>query len=164
MKNKQSGQALVELIIFLPLMFALYGMISGFASAIYGSINQQKITRGYFYFRINGNSMVPKAAMDVANDWKKFGMFYIGWMQSMQGDEPIATCYQVTIPNSPPSGDTCEVAYDKDTTQFIRVGTVYGLCGATFAKDPSSPTFFIMPDADGASFREAIDLNSCLIQ
>jgi hypothetical protein len=55
-KLDQRGQALIELIIFLPLIFTLYGLIGGFANAINGSINQQKITRSYFYFRAQNSS------------------------------------------------------------------------------------------------------------
>ena len=59
-KNNQTGQALIELIIFLPLMFMFYSMISGFANAINASINQQKVARAYFYYKVQNNSTIPK--------------------------------------------------------------------------------------------------------
>ena len=67
-RSHQKGQALIELIIFLPLMFMFYSMISGFANAINGSINQQKIARSYFYYRLQNNSTIPKPDADAAMD------------------------------------------------------------------------------------------------
>lgn len=161
-KPNQDGQALIELIIFLPLMFSLYGIISGFANAIYGSINQQKITRGYYYFRIQNNSMVPKTSVDIALTWSKFGMHFIGWADFLQGDDPVLPCYEITIPLSANAGDTCETEYSGISTQFIRVGTVYGICGATFGRT-NNAGLFLFPDFIGATFDQVTDVSSCLI-
>jgi hypothetical protein len=163
-KAHQSGQALIELIIFLPLMFALYGMISGFANAINGSINQQKFTRSYFYFRIQNNSMIPKPDIEVAQNWTKFGMNFVGWTDYFVGDNPVMPCYRVSVPLAASDGDVCDKEYSDERSQFIRVGTAYGVCGTTFAKTPSGTSFFMMPDYDGADFRELIDVSSCTIQ
>jgi hypothetical protein len=161
-KNQQKGQALVELIIFLPLMFSLYGIISGFANAINGSINQQKITRGYFYFRIQNNSMVPKTRPDIALSWSKFGMHFIGWADFLQGDDPVHPCYEITIPLNADSTDACDQPYTNTSTQFIRVGTVYGVCGATFGKT-NNAGLFLIPDFPGSTFDQVLDVSSCTI-
>lgn len=165
-KNDQSGQALIELIIFLPLMFGLYGMIRGFANAINGSINQQKITRAYYYFRIQNNSMVPRPLTGtVDGKWQKFGMSYIGWADYLEGERyPVATCYQITIPLTPVGTDSCASNYSTESTQFVRVGTVYGICGATFAVAPGSAQYFQIPDYLGSNYQELLDLNACAIK
>lgn len=166
-KSDQAGQALIELIIFLPMIFMLYSMISGFASAINGSINQQKVTRSYFYYRVQNNPNIPKPDADhVYRDWNRFGMFFIGWKDRFeQGDSPVMPCYKISIPLSPGQNDRCGDRYSTETTQYIRVGTVYGICGATFAKNPSANgSVFLMPDYDGSSFKNVVDVGSCLIQ
>lgn len=162
MRN-QKGQALIELIVFLPLMFALYGMISGFANAINGSINQQKITRAYYYFRIQNSSMVPRPDVKIAKNWQTFGMSFVGWMEKLNGDDPVMPCYRISVPGPIPSGDSCETEYSKDHTQFIRVGTAYGICGATFQQDQAGrPLFYQVPDQMG-DFQSNTAVTSCLI-
>lgn len=166
-KNKnESGQALIELIIFLPIMFTVYALISGFANAINGSINQQKITRAYFYFRTMNNSYVPKP--DYINQpyfsesWRKFGMFMIGWRENMANQtEPLMPCYKISFPIAAAQGDNCENSYGQPTTQYIRVGTVYGVCGGTFATQASEVVH--LPDMMGATFNLVVDKGSCLI-
>jgi hypothetical protein len=131
-KIDEKGQALIELIIFLPLMFTLYAMIAGFANAINGSINQQKITRSYFYYRVQNNSTVPKPDKDnTFLRWGTFGMYFIGWKDFFVDSRPVAPCYQVSIPLQ---ADPCEQKYTQPSTLQIRVQTVYGICGATYRK------------------------------
>ncbi len=57
LKN-QKGQAIFELIIFLPFLIFLYTIYSTTGNAINGSINQQKAVRGYFYGLLRGNSYI----------------------------------------------------------------------------------------------------------
>jgi hypothetical protein len=145
-KADEKGQALIELIIFLPLMFTLYAMIAGFANAINGSINQQKITRSYFYYRVQNNSTVPKP--DKNNTflrWGTFGMYFIGWKDYfMQEERPVAPCYQVSVPLE---AEHCDQKYSQPNTLQIRVQTVYGICGATYHK---RETFAVpVPDFSG---------------
>lgn len=166
-KNNQKGQALIELIIFLPLMFMFYSMISGFANAINGSINQQKVSRGYFYYRVQGNSMVPKPT--VGNNhmsWRTFGMFYVGWMDKFEGggDEggkPLSPCYKLSIPLAPGTSDSCEAKYTTPSTMFIRVQTVYGVCGTTYYRDDNN--VLLIPDFKGAQFESVVKKESCFL-
>lgn len=167
MKNDR-GQALIELIIFLPLMITLYSVIGGFASSINGSINQQKITRAYFYYRIQHNSTIPgpKSSPSVLS-WRQFGMFYIGWKDYFQGGaeeggNPVMPCYKISIPFKDLPEDKCEEQYTKDRTLWVRVGTVYGVCGATFV-NKDGKTYFL-PDDIGQDFKTVVDKTSCLIQ
>ncbi len=167
-KNAQKGQALIELIIFLPLMFMFYSMISGFANAINGSINQQKIARAYFYYRVQNNSTIPKPTRNDNNayahdSWKQFGMFFIGWRESFTGDsKPVAPCYKLTVPLQAASNDKCEERYTQTTTQFIRVMTVYGVCGATYSKINSDVVW--VPDFPGADFSTLTNIGGCTIK
>lgn len=159
--SQQDGQALIELIIFLPLMLTLYSVIGGFASSINGSINQQKITRAYFYYRIQNNSTVPGPKLGSWDKWKKFGMFYIGWKDYFQGDaSPVMPCYKVSIPFKEAEKDKCEEAYTKAQTLWVRVGTVYGICGATYVNN--NDQIYFVPD-DGSSFQQLVDKSSCTI-
>ena len=165
MKNEtnEKGQALIELIVFLPLMFTLYSVISGFASSINGSINQQKIARAYFYYRAQNNSTIPKPDADkVYQSWGRFGMFYIGWKDYFKGQGvPVMPCYRVSIPLKAANRDLCENTYTTETTLYVRVGTVYGTCGATFLQQ-GTKTFYI-PDANGVGYEGLVDTGSCLI-
>ena len=165
-KNNQKGQALIELIIFLPLMFMFYSMISGFANAINGSINQQKVARAYFYYKVQNNSNIPKPTSPYAN-WKNFGMYFIGWADYMQSGgenetgQPYAPCYRLTVPLAANADDKCDTKYTAPTTQFIRVQTVYGVCGATYQKNDS--VVQPVPDFSGGDFSGLVGRDSCTI-
>jgi hypothetical protein len=161
-KNNQKGQALIELIIFLPLMFIFYSMISGFANAINGSINQQKIARSYFYYRVQNNSTIPKPdAEGTFANWQLFGMFFIGWKDYFENQKPVAPCYKLTVPLQANSSDKCETEYTTPSSLYIRVQTAYGVCGSTYQK--SGNTAVPVPDFLGGSFQTLVDKGSCLI-
>lgn len=162
--NDQSGQALIELIIFLPMMFILYGLVSGFAQSINGSINQQKVTRAYFYYRIQNNSYIPKPDEGSSHtSWNNFGMFFIGWKDYFTGsDIPVMPCYSVTVPLKGSNGsEKCDEKYTTTTSKWIRVGTVYGICGATYAF--RSPRVLHLPD-NQTSFEILSDWRGCIIE
>lgn len=167
MRNNQKGQALIELIIFLPLMFMFYSMIAGFANAINGSINQQKVTRAYFYYRVQNNSTIPKPdKAKTYGAWKNFGMFFIGWKDYFETGEdeagrPVAPCYQLTVPLGPNGDDVCESKYTNPSSMFIRVQTVYGTCGATYERHDRwvQP----IPDFSGGDFLPLIGKEGCTI-
>ena len=167
-KNNQQGQALIELIIFLPIMFVFYSMISGFANAINASINQQKVTRAYFYYRVQNNSTIPKPST-LNPTWTQFGMFFIGWKDYFQGaggsgesGKPVAPCYRVSVPLASGPTDVCEAEYTTPSTMFIRVQTVYGVCGGTYAvlDGKVSP----VPDFSGSDYLPLVTRGGCLIQ
>jgi hypothetical protein len=169
MKN-QRGQALIELIIFLPLMITLYSVIGGFAGAINGSINQQKVTRSYFYYRIQNNSTIPglRAVVNDMNSWSQFGMFYIGWKDYFKGGDesggqPVMPCYKISIPFKENPADKCEDRYTRPQTLWVRVGTVYGICGATYLNGGNNQ-FFTLPDGGNANiFSQVISKRACII-
>lgn len=160
--RNQKGQALIELIIFLPLMFLVYSLVAGFASAINGSINQQKITRAYFYYRIQNNSTIPIPERDMSVS--KTGMFFIGWREKFaQGDNPVMTCYKISLPLGQTDDKSCDEAYEENSTQFIRIGTVYGVCGGTYVKEETS--YVLSPNylRNAQTFTQVTNRDSCLI-
>ncbi len=162
LKKNQKGQALIELIIFLPVIMMMYSIIAGFANAINGSINQQKITRSYLYYRIQNNSNIPKPDTNLPR-FRSFGFYMVGWREKFDSNsQPVEPCYRLTIPLSPNSDDSCDKSYSNDSTFFIRVGTAYGLCGATFGKVGNQVAH--LPDTVGGSYQQLVDLNSCTIQ
>jgi hypothetical protein len=159
----QSGQALIELIIFLPFIFILYGVVSGFAHSINGSINQQKITRAYFYYRVQNNSYIPKPdARSLHTSWRTFGMFFIGWKDHFKdGESPVMPCYKITIPLQGSNGkEQCDEAYTSSATSWIRVGTVYGVCGGTYGVDARGVLHY--PD-NYQSFKRLTNYSGCII-
>lgn len=159
-KINQKGQALIELIIFLPLMFMFYAIVSSFANAINGSINQQKIARSYLYFRLQNHSYINKPDQyNTFTNWTTFGMFFNGYMDDMINDRPVAACYKVNIPMAPNNSDKCEMAYNTTTTQFIRVQTVYGICGATYININNEAV--LVPDNKGLNFSLVKTISGC---
>lgn len=163
MIKNDKGQALIELIIFLPLMITLYSVIGGFASSINGSINQQKITRAYFYYRIQNNSTIPGPKSGPWETWSKFGMFNIGWRDYLVGgqENPVMTCYRVSIPFKNAPNEKCDEPYTQTNTLWVRVGTVYGLCGGTYQNFNNQ--VYLLPDLKESDFKTVVDKSSCII-
>ncbi len=142
-KKNQEGQALIELILFLPFMLMMYTVVVSLGDAIHASINQQKITRAYFYYRLQNNAQISKPMRGdggglINAGWSQFGHYFIGWSDYLKSDNPIAPCFKLNLPFAPGAGDTCEASYTSQTTQFVRVATVYGICGATIRKAENS--------------------------
>lgn len=164
MKNvrNEEGQALIELIIFLPLIVTLYSVISGFASSINGSINQQKITRAYFYYRLQNNSTTPFPKSGEEN-WQMFGMFFIGWRDKLvKSETPVMPCYKISIPFKDDQKDKCEDTYSDHKTLWVRVGTAYGICGGTYVNENGK--IYLVPEKQGLSYHLVIDRSGCTIQ
>ncbi len=154
--NNNKGQALIEFIFYLPALMILYFIILSIGNSINGSINQQKVSRGYYFARIKNNSYVPKPEWNRANgypaDWQLFGMSVLGYKintfgESEEGDNPESACYRTPLASIPtnsrqiasstnaPKALTdpgCEEPYEEPRTQNIRVYTVFGICGATY--------------------------------
>jgi hypothetical protein len=164
--HSKKGQALFEFIVFVPFMFLTYTVSLNLFSAINGSINQQKVTRGYFYARLKHNSMAPNfgelRTMQVSGATYA-GMLALGWRVNpfTEGESdgnavPKANCYKVATMFSQTQLDECEDKLDENgPTSFIRVKTVYGVCGSSYLVDQNG---FFSP-----SHLAAVD-GSCTIQ
>ena len=144
--ENEDGQSIIEFILFLPFLLMTYTITMSISSAINGAINQQKVTRAYFYYSMQNNSTFPKPYRDGAEpyySWNEFGMQIMGWSEKLVSDKPVMTCYKFQLPLGTADTDKCDDSYSKRTTQFIRVGTVYGVCGATYLRDQQN--LFRMP-------------------
>ena len=162
-KKNQEGQALIELILFLPFMLMMYTVVVSLGDAIHASINQQKITRAYFYYRLQNNAQISKPMRGdggglINAGWSQFGHYFIGWSDYLNSDNPIAPCFKLNLPFAPGAGDTCEASYTSQTTQFVRVATVYGICGATIRKaENSAAGDFIELPGPSNNIEQALD-------
>lgn len=140
--ENEKGQSIIEFVIFLPFLLMMYTVTMSIANAINGSLNQQKVTRAYFYYTLQNNSTFPRpyrgGASQPYNQWGMFGMQIMGWTEKMVNEEPVMTCYKLKLPLGKNKSDSCEKAYQDKTTQYVRIGTVYGACGATYKNDRGS--------------------------
>jgi hypothetical protein len=137
--QQEKGQSLIEFVLFLPFMLMIYSVIINVSGAINASLNQQKVTRSYFYYTLQNNSMFPgpsREGGDPTQNWQYFGMRILGWSTQLIDSKPVAPCFKFNIALGESSGDACEDPYSGKSTQYIRVGTVYGACGATFERSP----------------------------
>ncbi len=170
-KKQEGGQALIELIVFLPFMLMMYTVVVSLGDAIHSSINQQKITRAYFYYRLQNNSQISKPQRGdggglINASWRQFGHYFIGWSDYLNADNPVAPCFKLNLPFAPGAGDTCDSSYTTQTTQFVRVATVYGLCGATINKSELSPGDYVElpgPGTDASVLDTVLTISNCYI-
>ncbi len=161
--QNEKGQSLIEFVLFLPFMLMLYSVIINVSNAINGSINQQKVTRAYFYYNMQNNSMIPKPTRgaDPSENWSSFGMQIMGWNTKIINESPVMACYKFNLPLGTGDEDNCDSAYSGKTTQYIRVGTVYGVCGATYKKVGGGN---VRVPSGGQAAGHAVGLDSCYIQ
>lgn len=140
-KKSKQGQALLELLLFLPFILLLFPAMIVVTNSLNGGINQQKITRGYFYKDVSNNSMAPtqKRLIHWRNETlTEMSAFSIGWYEKMstRGRFPISTCYKVPPLVRSETGEGCEDTQLIDPverqTSFVRIYTVYGICGENY--------------------------------
>ncbi len=163
--NNESGQALIEFVLFLPFMFMMYMSILTLGNAINASINQQKITRGFFYYRLANNSTIPRprregGAAEPSDGWQSFGMQILGWADTFDGNSPVSPCFKFNLPFDD-EDEECPDTFTEERSQFIRTETVYGICGATYIKDEGSGQNIRQPD--GANPSAVISADACSI-
>ncbi|MBC7715274.1 MAG: hypothetical protein H7177_18150 [Rhizobacter sp.] len=152
--NNQQGQAVFELIIFLPFLIFLFMIYSTTGNSISGSINQQKAVRAYFYGTTKGNSYI-NTRLDLkflSNKGRKtVGYSALGWREHSEGDEStaFAPCFQFTSVLKNDSQEKCDdSARDtEDSSRFIRVFTYYGVCGPVYVVNTDDPNgeFYEIP-------------------
>ena len=132
----EEGQALFELIIFLPLLLVLFAYFVSIGNSINASINQQKAVRGYFYYLLKGNSRAPIVKDLDYIKGKNFGMAVLGWRESVRGETPVSPCFKlVSFFGEVNPGETCEEPdVGGGISQFIRVFTAYGVCSENYEK------------------------------
>lgn len=171
----ERGQAIFEVLVFLPLFIFFLTIIFNVGNAINVSINQQKVTRRYFYYLAKGNSYLPVQpqleATRNAGTIQILGFAFNGYRQeSASGGantSPVAPCFKFNSFLTGDSGETCEDpssgSGDEGVTNFVRVYTGYGICGETFRRDPAlnlwAPLYTIDGVRDPRSQR-----SGCVIQ
>lgn len=139
--NNSEGQAIFELIVFLPFLVYFVTILFTAGSAINGSINQQKATRGYFYYIVKGNSNLPVASDLNAlsgSGIASVSVASIGWAEKKTegGEENYGTCYEFSRLYSS-SEETCDTKRtETDKSIFIKPLTFYGVCSATYSLQP----------------------------
>jgi hypothetical protein len=164
-KNKsllqnQRGQALFELIIFLPFLIFLYMIYSTAGDSISGSINQQKAVRGYFYSLVRGNSYVNSLAdleEYVDKNVRMVGFSAVGWREKgdQSGNNSFSPCFKFSSLMKNNSSENCE-GHERERdnsghgiSHFVRVFTFYGVCGPVYSesKVDGQSFFYINPSA-----------------
>ena len=150
MKSFEDGQAIFEFLVFLPLFIFLSLVIFVFGHAINVSINQQKVTRGYFYYVTANNSFAPgKSVLKTLNNVDKVSQDSIGWREKVQNDTPFAECLALpTFLGGNKQDSDCDVPdiddgsgtprFQFNKLKMIRIYTVYGTCTTTYVKNRGS--------------------------
>lgn len=160
-KLDNKGQAIFELIIFLPFLVIFYSIIYSVGNALNSSINQQKAVRGYFYAITKGNSYLntfSNLKELTGRGLNKVGFASIGWRERSENDggDSYAPCF--SFPQLMKSGvdDECDKPdRSSDTSRHIRVYTAYGVCGPHYEKD--SDFFKISPEAQSSNATCTLD-------
>lgn len=147
MLNNEDGQSLFELIVFLPVLLLILTVMVTVGNAINSSINQQKVTRSYYYYVLRGNSLglnaIDLKEYGQTSSMSNVGMFAIGWRRSDPGqsnEEVFATCFRFSTLFS---GDSQDVNCDEPNvsgqkTSIIRLYTAYGLCTEVYTTSDAS--------------------------
>ena len=143
MWREEKGQAFFELLVFMPIFIFLYTVIFSVGNSINVSINQQKVTRRYYYFLAKGNSYVPFQAEleQYTSGITRAGASMIGFADHLDGaategsGRPIAPCFRFNSLFSDSDSEDCEEPLEGEKqTSYIRVSTAYGICGENFSR------------------------------
>ncbi len=155
--NNNKGQALFEMILFLPFLMFLYTIYYTAGNSISASINQQKVVRGYYYHLLKGNSYLntlPDLNALSGNALKRIGFNAVGWRDhSVNNKTSMAPCFKFSSLLKNGSTEECEsdARDEESSSRFIRVFTFYGVCGPSYIKHATDFGDFydIVPSAQG---------------
>ncbi len=144
--KNEDGQAMFELVLFVPILIYLGGLIMNFGNSINASINQQKFTRGYTYYLLNGNSngLIERDLRQLAN-LNLVSANIIGWRFKEEGSGSVSFGAYYRLPNVPFAGSASEDCLEKfsdNQTSCIKIFTLYGICGETYSRMSTDNTFF----------------------
>lgn len=159
----QKGQAIFELILFLPFLMFLYTIYYTIGNSISGSINQQKAVRGYFYNLVKGNSYLLNSG-DVksfgSKGFKRIGFASVGWANDLVSEQPIAPCFKFSSILKNGATEECESSEreEGDKSRFIRLFTYYGVCGPAYTQSTTDSNEFDLYPGNQAH------AGSCFIQ
>lgn len=166
--ENQKGQALFELIVFIPFLIFLYMVYSTTGDAISGSINQQKAVRGYFYSIVMGNSYLNNSLELVKFSKlsiKSVGFAGLGWREkgNSSGNTAFAPCFKFFSLGKSQSTEECDSSDrdDEGASRFVRLFTYYGVCGPVYSEIDSGGVKFnwINPSNQGYSSKCSLGLS-----
>ena len=150
--QNERGQAVFELVIFIPFLVFLYTIYYTIGNSISGSINQQKAVRGYFYALVRGNSYI-NSLTDLSelsdNGIKRIGFNAIGWREKSDagGKSAFAPCFKFSSILKNNTSEECDdgTREDEGKSRLIRVFTFYGVCGPVYSTSPTGTYYEIVP-------------------
>lgn len=150
------GQAIFELILFLPFLMFLYTIYYTVGNSISGSINQQKAVRGYFYALVKGNSYItplPDLKSFRLKGVTRVGFNSVGWVDHLDGTKSFAPCFQFSTFLKNGSTEKCDdsTRAAEGSSSFIRLFTYYGVCGPMVTKTTQDPDAFDINPSNQAS-------------
>jgi hypothetical protein len=151
--SNQKGQAIFELLLFIPFLIFLYSIYYTVGNSISASINQQKAVRGYFYALTKGNSYLNTyqdlKAFVGENGVKIVGFSAIGWREKDKNKQSFAPCFKFSSLLKSSSSEECDSPERPEelSSRFIRIFTFYGVCGPVYqaTSDSFGQTSFLMP-------------------
>lgn len=134
----KNGQALFEMILFLPFLLFFYSVFFTIGNSLSGSINQQKAVRGYFYNLVKHNSYListPDLKFYESEGMKQVGFYTIGWRDYSDGVTPVANCFEFSSLSKNKSKEVCldKTRNPAEMSHFVRIFTAYGICGPIFS-------------------------------
>lgn len=143
LKNEK-GQAIFELVVFLPFLVFLYTTYYTLGNSINGSINQQKATRRYLFYLLKGNSralVVKDLQSYVGSGIQSAGNFAVGWREKSSGatgGASFATCYRFNTLFASEADEECDGRNSEISSNFIKVFTFFGVCGENYSAQTGS--------------------------
>ena len=156
--QNSKGQAVFELVAFMPIFIFLFMLMITVGDAINISINQQKATRRYLHYLLKGNSTFPRSK-NLEDDWQGInaaGMYAIGFAERMDSDQPIAPCFKL-LGLKVDGGEQCIDEQNSGESDFVKIFTTYGVCGNNYIRDPEGNfrTYHNYPGSVGWSLKSA---------
>lgn len=138
----EKGQSLFEFIIYLPILLLFFNLIVTISGSINGSINQQKATRGYFFYLAKGNPFIPsKRDLGVLGGagLSSTSIYSFGWREKEgSGDTSYLTCYKIKPMLTEDKNENCDQAVpEPNSTYLVKVGTLFGVCTAYYQIESS---------------------------
>lgn len=137
--KEEKGQAIFEFIVFLPFFLTFIFLLVSIGGSISGAINQQKATRGYFFYSIKGNSMIPNPDnLKLSSNYgvQSAGFYAFGWKEYTFGiNTPVAPCFRIhTFAGGEPD-EECDdpgSGSEENRTNYVRIRTMFGVCTALY--------------------------------
>ena len=138
--TNENGQAIFELIIFLPIFLFLMKSLFDYGDSINLSINQIKAVRGYYFYSNSHDTMLPNR--NFLEEFKTAGVNHVSldtfsWSLDTfaESRNPVGACVKVFGFLGNEIEEECrEPAPDERKTQYIRIYSSFGVCSGTWSR------------------------------